>query len=71
MKCHCYACGKDFGGLEGFDRHRVGRFVPIKAPTQRRCLAGAELIKSGFIDRGGTWVRPTKRSHPYAKHRQS
>jgi hypothetical protein len=57
---YCVTCGKDFAGLDGFDRHRVGKYPP-KGPAEyrgwtadwkpelgRRCLDEDELRAAGY-----------------------
>ena len=43
--CQCSVCGKEFGSLAGFDKHRVGKFI---MPDTRRCLTEKELIEKGL-----------------------
>ncbi|MGH8280695.1 MAG: hypothetical protein ACRERZ_00740 [Gammaproteobacteria bacterium] len=49
--CYCSACGEYFGGVVGFDLHRLGEY------TQRYCInpATAGLTK----DSRGYWRRDT------------
>lgn len=45
-RCQCADCGKYFGSVRGFDRHRVGKFDnPAK---RRRCLTLVELLARGW-----------------------
>ena len=51
-KNFCRECGKDFRSTWGFERHRVGSFVPLN----RRCLTVPELIAKGYdLDAYGRW----------------
>ena len=58
----CTVCGKDFGGVRGFDRHRVGSFdheYDDDHPHGRRCLTDEELLAQGFyINSFGRWSQP-------------
>jgi len=70
----CGACGKDFAGLRGFDRHRVGKhgytlaqgfqMVPPR-DDGRRCLSEEELLGLGYaLDRFGRWTDRSHGTHP-------
>lgn len=49
----CGACGLDFGSVDSFDKHRVGRHTPL----ERRCLTIAELEAGGFVQNVyGRWT---------------
>jgi hypothetical protein len=56
----CTACGKDFGSLRAFERHRVGdhaRNWSLDYPSGRRCLTEHELEAAGFCqNRRGEWT---------------
>ena len=63
----CRSCGKDFSGLEGFDRHRVGvhaytysEGLKLDPPREdgRRCLTTDELLEDGgwATDAKGRWM---------------
>lgn len=55
----CRACGKDFGSLGAFDKHRVGKIAyryTIDQPGGRRCLHASELGEAGWSqDKHGRW----------------
>lgn len=60
--CRCAECGRTFGGLSGFDLHRVG---VTKDPYDWRCATDAELVGRGLSLSGkGWWVRQDGRSTP-------
>jgi hypothetical protein len=50
-RCQCAACGQYFGGVSGFDEHRVG-----KHPS-RRCLTPQEMVGIGLTRKGPWWIR--------------
>jgi hypothetical protein len=52
----CFACGRVFGGVEGFDRHRRGGFFQVgETGSGRFCADPASL---GMVqDRKGRWCR--------------
>lgn len=70
----CGPCGKDFAGLRGFDRHRVGKHAYTFAegtrmdpPREdgRRCLSAGELLEIGYeLDRFGRWTDHSRGSKP-------
>ena len=41
-RCECTACGRLFGSLSAFDRHRVGKY----RDQSRRCMTEAEMAIS-------------------------
>lgn len=41
-RCECTACGRLFGSLSAFDRHRVGKY----ADRSRRCMSAEEMVLS-------------------------
>ena len=51
MRCECGVCGKVFGSLSGFDKHRVGTYMP----NTRRCLSDGALKKLGLIKVDNIW----------------
>jgi hypothetical protein len=53
----CSPCGEDFASLAAFDRHRVGRHMPL----ERRCLSVQEMSDVGLVrnDRG-RWHDPER-----------
>ena len=55
MKSECRACGKIFGGLTGFDTHRVGRYIQSGPDYGRRCLTDQELNNIGYTVRESVW----------------
>lgn len=58
MKSLCRTCGETFGGLRGFERHRVGEFNNQPPHYGRRCLTAAELEAKGQTRNGnGVWVQ--------------
>jgi hypothetical protein len=49
----CGACGLDFGSVQAFDLHRVGKHEPLT----RRCLTLEELAAKGFVQNHyGRWT---------------
>jgi hypothetical protein len=58
--CRCSECGRIFGGLTGFDRHK---FTTTGQPGYDsefdwRCATDAELVSLGVAqDQQGWWVR--------------
>lgn len=56
MSCQCRACGRDFGGITAFDRHRVGKYTRKGPDYGRRCLTEEEMLAAGlWITSRGTW----------------
>ena len=56
MPYGCQACGKLFGGLTGFDAHRVGAFTNEHPDYGRRCLTAEELQYRGYeLRSNGVW----------------
>jgi hypothetical protein len=56
-RCQCKGCGEYFNSAKTFDGHRVGRFVPITEPSQRRCLSAAEMTAKGWLlNQAGFWI---------------
>jgi hypothetical protein len=64
----CCACGEDFGSVELFDRHRVGRHAYSFAEgleqgveDGRRCLGTDEMNERGWRRNGrGRWFDPSR-----------
>jgi hypothetical protein len=58
MRNQCCACGRLFGGVTAFDRHRTGDFEPgTKNP--RRCRTDAEMAKVRItLQPGGYYGMP-------------
>jgi len=66
----CGACGEDFGGLELFDRHRVGvheytfkEGMGMTPPREdgRRCLEVEEMEERGWQETArGQWIDPVR-----------
>lgn len=50
-ECECSVCLLRFGGVEGFDLHRVGRH------GSRRCLTPGELLEIGMTVGLHGWSR--------------
>ena len=60
--CQCAECGRTFGGLFGFDAHRMD---VVKDPYDWRCATDAELeVKGMRLTERGWWVRQDGRSTP-------
>jgi len=60
--CQCSECGRTFGGLSGFDAHRMD---VVKDPYDWRCATDAELeVKGMRLTERGWWVRQDGRSTP-------
>lgn len=55
----CRSCGRDFGGVNAFDRHRVGKHEYLyddEHPDGRRCLTEDEMLPTGLRRRAdGRW----------------
>jgi hypothetical protein len=64
----CTACGQDFGSVELFDRHRVGKHAYTFAQglergleDGRRCLDSSEMDGAGWrLDSRDRWVDPSR-----------
>jgi hypothetical protein len=64
----CTGCGQDFGSLELFDRHRVGKHAYSFAEglergleDGRRCLDSSEMDSAGWRRNSrGRWVDPSR-----------
>jgi hypothetical protein len=60
--CRCAECGRTFGGLSGFDAHRMDS---VKDPYDWRCATDAELkAKCIRLSGRGWWVRQDGPSTP-------
>jgi hypothetical protein len=51
-RCHHRLCGRDFGGVTGFDRH----IRLLDGPPWVECVDPATI---GMVLTGGVWVRPS------------
>lgn len=60
--CQCAKCGQTFGGLSGFDRHRIGSYAdPGQWQGTRHCMTAAELHAAGLSqDDRGIWRQPAR-----------
>ena len=47
-----------FGGITGFDKHRVGVYVDDHPHYGRRCRTAEEMAKFGYVEKGGKMVQP-------------
>jgi hypothetical protein len=64
----CCACGEDFGSVELFDRHRVGKHVydfaeglEMGFEDGRRCLDPSEMDSAGWrLNSRGRWFDPSR-----------
>jgi hypothetical protein len=66
----CRSCGEDFGGVELFDRHRVGNHAYTfgeglrrdpPGEDGRRCLDAAEMRELGWrLNTRGRWIDPAR-----------
>jgi hypothetical protein len=64
----CTACGQDFGGVELFDRHRVGRHaytfsegLEMGLEDGRRCLDRQEMESAGWrLNARNRWTDPAR-----------
>jgi len=64
-RCECMACGKVFGSITGFDKHRVGRY---SFDNTRRCLSDKELIAKGLHKNpDGVWRSELSRAFALRK----
>lgn len=53
--CECSECSRTFGGLSGFDRHRISVEWP---EYDWQCATDVELADRGLVQDGrGWWVR--------------
>lgn len=62
----CRGCGRDFGSMRAFDKHRVGvhaytfaEGMALEPPAEggRRCLDEDELPEQGFVrNHWGRWT---------------
>lgn len=58
----CAECDRHFGGLSGFDAHRISL---RSAENDRRCAPDAELEARGLHQVDGMWVQEARfRSRP-------
>jgi hypothetical protein len=58
--CDCAECGRVYGGLSGFDLHRMDQ---ARDPYDWRCATEAELQAKGLsLSAKGWWVRQDARS---------
>jgi hypothetical protein len=59
----CTSCDKDFGGVVGFDKHRVGNYAYDYSPQHpdgRRCLTEKEMLEKNFkLNKRGAWSTST------------
>ena len=53
----CAECGRHFGGLSGFDAHRIGL---RSAEYDWRCSTDAELAARGLHQVNGVWVQEAR-----------
>jgi hypothetical protein len=69
-------CGASFGGLAGFDRHRVGvhaytlsEGLCMNPPREdgRRCLSHDEISALGWHQTDGVWKLPVKGAGPQTR----
>ena len=52
--CYCNACGEYFNSTGAFDKHRIGKFMPL----ERRCRLPEEMRAAGMSQtENGFWVR--------------
>lgn len=51
-RCKCTACGLYFSSDYAFQKHRVGRYMPM----ERRCLTKTEMLAKGMCLVGNFWV---------------
>jgi hypothetical protein len=64
----CTTCGEDFGSVELFDRHRVGKHAydfgegfALGLEDGRRCLDASEMESAGWgLDSRGRWTDPAR-----------
>jgi hypothetical protein len=64
----CTACGQDFGSVELFDRHRVGKHaysfaegLEMGLEDGRRCLDPTEMEGAGWrLNSRGRWSDPAR-----------
>jgi hypothetical protein len=64
----CTACGEDFGSVELFDRHRIGRHaydfaqgLELGLEDGRRCLDAGEMRERGWsLTQRGRWIDPAR-----------
>lgn len=54
----CNACGKKFGGITGFDDHRVGAFKDDHPDYGRSCRSAFRLVLMGYALKNGVWKQP-------------
>jgi hypothetical protein len=58
--CRCAECDRTFGGLSGFDRHRIVTTGQDGCDSEYdwRCATDAELVARGLVqDARGWWLR--------------
>ena len=50
--CQCRICDEEFKSDYGFNKHRVGTYIPFK----RKCLTRRQMKAKGMIIKEGKWV---------------
>lgn len=65
----CTACGKQFGGVSLFDKHRVGRSRDIHPHYGRVCRSSFHLALMGAVSRDGVWREPMSEDKKWWKQR--
>lgn len=56
-RCQCSECGEYFGSVNGFDRHRTGKYEMTPPNYGRRCLTPEEMTaKKMRQNERGFWV---------------
>ena len=58
--CKCSGCGEYFGGVSGFDMHRVDR--ACLPPSEVASKEGEAMLR---LNERGYWVRNYKEAHWY------
>jgi hypothetical protein len=61
VRCGCATCGQVFNSVGMFDKHRIGKYMPLS----RRCLSPVEMRAKGWSrNEGGFWIRKARRELP-------
>ena len=54
----CTGCGMKFGGVSGFDAHRIGIYVDEHPHYGRHCKTREEMESMGYVEKNGKMILP-------------
>lgn len=66
----CSGCGKNFGSLNAFDMHRIGKFEPKTEDERRRCMTTEEMLSAGMRLVNEKWRGPADESNHWAERKK-